>query len=953
MKLYQICSYMIQYNIDIVCMQEVRRSTSEHYFTEEGFKIILSGGSGSGPEWAGVGFVVSPRLANHIAGFCQVSSRLAYIKLKIAGGTAVMFNAYAPHNLKLIEDRFEFYEQLSTHFEKVSTNGPKIILGDFNARIGSKRLGEDEVVGDFGFGREAVHKVEVPNRDLLLEFCLSHQMVVSNTFFDKPLENKVTYHEPGVSPNSPITLQGFSVLDLVLVPKEWLPSVQDCSSDRNIAFASHHFPVTANLRLSLQAPQVNKHRKIDWGVLRDGDTRSAFAKHVLNECGDGSKSSCWSQHCEAVAAIARKTLADVAQKPRKPWISEATLSLLEQLRAARQSNDWDSEKALRKQVRKAARQDRSKWLENLAASGDWSCIAKLRKGKQKNQGRLRDASGDLVSSDLRAETFATHLETVQWRVRPVTLVPDTRPALHEALNVDCQPFALNELRKAIAKMSSGKATVDKDIPVECFKALAQEGDQYLQWLLSICNECWLTKAVPSEWSTASVALIYKKGDPSSCDNYRPICLLSIAYKLFAWMLKERLLAAGADAALWSSQFGFRPGRSTEDAIFIARRKIELARAQRNGKVSLLALDWRKAFDSIHVSSLVDALRRFGLPQQFLEMMSSLLSSRHFSVSECSCTSTLHRQDSGISQGCTLSPLLFIIVMTVLMHDAVQLLGTEARSAYDRGDLADLVYADDTLLVGVADRHLNEFLAAVQQTGMHYGLELHADKFQLLSTDAHARVTMPGGAPIPVLPKMEYLGALLTTDGCNSHELNRRIGAAKADFLSIQKVWSHSSLTWKRKLYVFSALIESKLLYSLSSMCLKKADLRRLDGFQNRCIRKIIGVKPAFISRVSNVEVLAKAGHRAASEIWKKRRLQLFGRVLRSPASSLMRQVCFIDSTFFPATDRYVRRIGRPSKEWVRESLGDICDLFGSMEAASRHCQNKELWNKALQTKLGF
>ena len=310
---------------------------------------------------------------------------------------------------------------------------------------------------------------------------------------------------------------------------------------------------------------------------------------------------------------------------------------------------------MRKQVRKSARKARATWLESLAATGDWSCISKLRKGKRKAQGRLSDASGNLVSSELRAETFAAHLETVQWKVRHVTLIPDSKQALNNTLPINCEPFTLTELRKAIAKMGSGKATVDKDVPIECFKALAQEGDCYLQWLLSFCNDCWLNKSVPSEWSTASVALIYKKGDPSSCDNYRPICLLVIAYKLFAWMLKERILAAGADDGLWASQFGFRPGRITEDAIFVSRRRIELARAQRNGKISLLALDWRKAFDSINPTSLVDALRRFGLPQQFLDMISSLLAARCFSVSDCGSTSELHKQSSGISQGCTESP----------------------------------------------------------------------------------------------------------------------------------------------------------------------------------------------------------------------------------------------------------------------------------------------------------
>ena len=149
-------------------------------------------------------------------------------------------------------------------------------------------------------------------------------------------------------------------------------------------------------------------------------------------------------------------------------------------------------------------------------------------------------------------------------------------------------------------------------------------------------------------------------------------MLTIAYKMFASILRNRLLEAGVDQAIVRSQFGFRAGWSTEDAIFIARRSLELAHAWRNGKLSLLALDWQKAFDSINVISLLDALRRFGLPQSMLDMISGFLHARKFFVKECGNTSAPRQQNSGISQGCTLSPLLFILVMTVLVQDAVQL-----------------------------------------------------------------------------------------------------------------------------------------------------------------------------------------------------------------------------------------------------------------------------------------
>ena len=85
-KMHEICTYMRQYSIDIFCIQETRRKNSDYYVSETGYLVILSGSSGSGLEWAGVGFVISPKMKNRVAGFCQLSSRVASIKLKSDAG---------------------------------------------------------------------------------------------------------------------------------------------------------------------------------------------------------------------------------------------------------------------------------------------------------------------------------------------------------------------------------------------------------------------------------------------------------------------------------------------------------------------------------------------------------------------------------------------------------------------------------------------------------------------------------------------------------------------------------------------------------------------------------------------------------------------------------------------------------------------------------------------------
>ena len=56
------------------------------------------------------------------------------------------------------------------------------------------------------------------------------------------------------------------------------------------------------------------------------------------------------------------------------------------------------------------------------------------------------------------------------------------------------------------------------------------------------NTWWESASVPNELTQAEVASIYKKGNTELQDNYRPISLLPVAYKVFAHILKKRIEA---------------------------------------------------------------------------------------------------------------------------------------------------------------------------------------------------------------------------------------------------------------------------------------------------------------------------------------------------------------------------------------------------------------------------
>lgn len=356
----------------------------------------------------------------------------------------------------------------------------------------------------------------------------------------------------------------------------------------------------------------------------------------------------------------------------------------------------------------------------------------------------------------------------------------------------------------IRKLRLKKAPGPDGIPAEYWKDAAED-PEILEMLGKFTNMCWTGKRIPSQWHEAHVAAIHKKGSVDLCENYRPISLLCIGYRVFAALIKERLVQAGAEARLSRTQFRFRSGYGTSEAIFVVRRKIESAWALKNGQAIFLALDWQ-AFDSIVPSALMAALKRFGLPEHVRDVIAAIYADRSFTVKDCGQGSTSKKQRSGISQGCPLSPFLFVILMSVLMEDAVHKLSREEKEFLDKGILAEVLYADDTLLIGVNGRSVQRFLQAVSDAGAAYGLSLHWGKLQLMQVRCSNDLLRPDCSKIEAKDTMTYLGTCLSSDGRISQELAKRLGLASADFRAMARMWKHTTLSRKRKLETIHRIV---------------------------------------------------------------------------------------------------------------------------------------------------
>ena len=308
------------------------------------------------------------------------------------------------------------------------------------------------------------------------------------------------------------------------------------SSIREATIASDHFLVYFRLRCDYEGePREQRRARKDLKALQRPQVRQDFAASFVanNRFNDLASSDVLEESWSSIGAAfsaAAGWIPERASSVRKPWISKETLALMAKRAEARLAGNFVSEKAFHKAVRKAVKHDKATWLEETLADGSWRGIRHITKRVAPKQGRLRNLEGDLVSSEQRADTMAIYLEEVQWRVRPAQIVDG--PLLNPPLPVSLDNFDCDEVRFVMRKLRPGKASGPDSVPPEYWKVLADSAEAVGQ-VTEFVNLCWNLRRIPAEWRVAQVTALHKKGCTDKCENYRPISLLSVGYKVFA------------------------------------------------------------------------------------------------------------------------------------------------------------------------------------------------------------------------------------------------------------------------------------------------------------------------------------------------------------------------------------------------------------------------------------
>jgi hypothetical protein len=173
-----------------------------------------------------------------------------------------------------------------------------------------------------------------------------------------------------------------------------------------------------------------------------------------------------------------------------------------------------------------------------------------------------------------------------------------------------------------------------------------------------------SEAVFPEWEVARLKLLPKKGGFSDCKNWGGICLLDIASKILSQIIVDRMQLVQKEFGL-EMQNGFKSGCGTVDGLFST--VLGLQKREEHGLATwVLSIDLMKAFDTVPRELHFQILRKFGMPDHFVNLFIPL-------HTRCKIKFKIGDVDTGVDskigvrQGSCEGPVLFLFTIQACLE----------------------------------------------------------------------------------------------------------------------------------------------------------------------------------------------------------------------------------------------------------------------------------------------
>ena len=818
----------------------------------------------------------------------------------------------------------------------------------------------------------------------LLQTCSEHNLLITNTVYRLPTRNRTSWMHP--------RSKHWHLIDYVIVRKRDRQDVLVTKAMCGAECWTDHRLIVSKVKLQIQPkrrPQgTSAPKRLNVVKLKSEETRSDFVSTLEERLGsllldDQTVETAWSSLQDIVYSTAKECLG-VPTRKHQDWFDENRediIELLDEKHKAHQAhlNDpmsqakTDSLKDIRSKIQKKLREMQDEWLskkaDEIQSAADRKDMKSFYSGLKEVYGPTRSGTSPLLSAD--GNTLITDKESIlaRWAEhfdgvlnRPSSINDEAiqrLPQIPTDMTMDDIPSE-DEIKKAINLLSSGKAPGSDAIPAEIYKV---GGDALIGKLKELFELIWKEEKIPQDFKDASIIHLYKnKGNRQTCDNHRGISLLSIAGKILARVLLNRLNSHLENGLLPESQCGFRKNRGTVDMIFAARQLQEKSQEQ-NMDLYSTYVDLTKAFDTVSRDGLWKIMLKFGCPAKFISIVRQLHEGMMARVQDNGETSEAFPVTNGVKQGCVLAPTLFSIMFSAMLSDAFSgtdlgvsltfrtdgsifnLRRLQSKTKVQVTKILDLLFADDCALNTTSETSMQETVNKFSGACDNFGLTISTKKTEVLHQPAPGKPYIEpnikvNGERLKSVDKFTYLGSTLSRNVTIDDEVQCRLAKASAAFGRLsQKVWNRRGIRLETKIKVYRAAVLTTLLYGCESWTVYSRHSRKLNHFHTVCLRRIMGIK--WQERVPDTEVLERAGLPSIVTVLMQTQLRWAGHVARMEDHRLPKQLLFGELS------EGKRKVGGPKKRF-KDTLKQNLKAFEIKPSIwELTAQNRLTWRQTL------